>query len=174
MTVLTLKEQQLKDRTTQLENSIQELKNSILIEETLNTSKLIEQKALEIQKLETQLKLTELALQNTQEKLRARKEFESSKEFKDKQKMQEKLYSESRNEAGNLFKKLGSFVSEIEEVFEKVRQADNILYELSEEKDKVFWSFKERAQPFSGLREIQDFLNNQLQDLEYRKQKLEV
>jgi len=88
--------------------------------------------------------------------------------------MQEKLYSESRNEAGNLFKKLGSFVSEIEEVFEKVRQADNILYELSEEKDKVFWSFKERAQPFSGLREIQDFLNNQLQDLEYRKQKLEV
>jgi hypothetical protein len=103
MAILAEKEQKLKDRKFQLESSIQELKNSILSEETGDTSKLIEAHSLDIQRLETQLQLTELALRNTQDKLREREELESSKEFKDKQKMQEKLYKQAENEAAGVF-----------------------------------------------------------------------
>lgn len=173
MAILAEKEQKLKDRKFQLESSIQELKNSILSEETGDTSKLIEAHSLDIQRLETQLQLTELALRNTQDKLREREELESSKEFKDKQKMQEKLYKQAENEAAGVFEKLSSFVTELENVFELVRQADNLIYELSEDKSKAHYGFKITSFPYSTMFHIQKYLNNELIEYKHKKSIIE-
>jgi len=171
MTTLIEKEQQLKDRKQKLESSIQELKNNILEEDIDKASRIIQGKAQELSNLKTQLELTELAHAQAQEKLRARQEFEASKEYKDKQKMQEKLLKQAQNEAEQHFEKLSSLVGEIEETFNQVEQADKIHLELAEDKMQAQYSLKLRTEPYSRLRNIQTFLKNELQDRAYRMRK---
>jgi hypothetical protein len=168
MTVLELKEQQLKDRKLQLENSIQELKNNLLEQDIEKASKIIQAKSQELAGLQTQLELTELAHAQAQEKLRARKEYEASKEYKDKQKMQEKLYSEAGKQAEKHFEKFSELIAEIQETFNQVEQADRISYELAEDKMKAQNRFKIRAEPYSRLWNIRTYLKNELADRAYR------
>lgn len=171
MTTLFEKEQQLKDRKNKLESSIQELKNNILSVDIEQASRIIQGKAQELSSLKTQLELTELAHAQAQEKLREREKFENSKEFKDKQKMQEKLYSEAGEQAEKHFEKLSEFLAEIQETFNQVEQADRILAELAEDKMHAQYRFKQRVEPYARLRNIQTFLKNELQDRAYRMRK---
>jgi hypothetical protein len=171
MTELELKEQQLKDRKLKLENSIQELKDNILSEDIEKASRQVQTKSLELSGLQTQLELTQLALEKAQDKLRARKEFEASKEYKDKQKMQEKLYSEAGKQAEKHFEKFSELIAEIQETFNQVEQADRISYELAEDKMKAQNRFKIRAEPYSRLWNIRTFLSNELADRAFRMRK---
>jgi len=174
MTTLFEKEQQLQDRKNELESSIQELKDNILEEDIEKASRIVQAKSQELAGMKTQLELTQLALQKAQEKLRAREEFENSKEYKDKLKMQEKLYSEAENEAEKHFEKLNAFLGEIEETFKQVEQADKILYALAEDKMKAQHRFKIRTEPYSRLWNIQSFLKNELADRAYRMRKAQA
>jgi hypothetical protein len=171
MTELELKEQQLNDRKLKLENSIQELKDNILSEDIEKASRQVQTMSLELSGLQTQLELTQLALEKAQDKLRARKEFEASKEYKDKQKMQEKLYSEAQKEAEKHFEKLSELIAEIQETFNLVEQADRISLELAENKDFAQHRFKIRAEPYSRLWNIRTYLKNELADRAFRMRK---
>jgi chromosome segregation ATPase len=171
MQKLREKETILKDRKQKLESSLQELKEKINAENLEQITREIHSKAGEVQKLEGEIELTELAIQHAQEKLREREKFEASKEYKDKRKMQEKLYSEAGEQAEKHFEKLSSLVGEIEETFNQVEQADRILAELAENKTEVYWSFKQRVEPYARLRKIQTFLKNELADRAYRTRK---
>jgi len=171
MTTLFEKEQQLKDRKQQLESSIQEMKDNILSEDIEKASRIVQAKSQELAGLKTQLELTQLAHAQAQEKLRARKEYEASKEYKDKQKMQEKLYKQAQNEAEKHFEELNAFIGEIQETFNQVEQADSISLELAEDKMKAQNRFKIRTGEYSRLWNIQTYLKNELADRSYRMRK---
>jgi len=171
MTTLFEKEQQLLDRKNKLESSIQELKDNILSEDIDKASRVIQGKAQEVSNLQTQLELTQLALEKAQEKRREREKFEASKEYKDKLKMQEKLYKQAQNEAEQHFEKFSELITEIQETFNQVEQADKILYELAEDKMHAQYRFKRRTEPYSRLWNIRTYLKNELADRAYRMRK---
>ena len=168
MTTLNEKEAQLQERKRILESSIQELKDSLTADNIEQVARTIQGKAGEVSSLQTQLELTELAIKSTQDKLRARQEFEASKEYKDKRKMQEKLYSEAGKQAEKHFEQISSFIAELEETFNQVEQADRILYELAEDKMHAQHRFKQRVGEYARLRNIQGTLKSELQDRAYR------
>jgi hypothetical protein len=171
MTTLAEKEAQLKDRKRMLENAIQELKDSLSGDNMENIEKVIKRRAGEISNLETQLELTELALKSSQDKLRARQDFEASKEYADKQKMREKLLKQAQKQAGMAFEKLLELQSSIQETRELVQQADKILYEISEDKNTASYYFQERAQPFSWLWSVSRGIHSDIQEMELLKQR---
>jgi hypothetical protein len=171
MTQLETKAMQLLDRKNKLEEEIQELKDLVLEENTSNPLKAIAGLAQEIGQLETQLELTELALKSTQDKLRARQEYEASKEYADKQKMQEKLLKQAQKQAGMTFEKLLELQSSIQETRELVQQADKIHYEISENKNTASYYFQEKAQPFSWLWSVSRKLQVEIAEMELLKQR---
>lgn len=165
MTTLGLKEQQLKDRKQQLEHSIQEMKQNINEENAEQAIRTIQATALEIQKLQAQVELTELAIQNTQDKLRARQEFEDSKEYKDKRKMQEKLTGEGREQAMSIYEKVLDLQNEIQAVRDKVDKADSIHLQLAENKVEAVWSVQSKKQLFFWLWGLSQVLEGKAQEM---------
>jgi len=171
MTTLFEKEQQLQDRKNKLESSIQELKENILSEDIEKASSIVQAKSQELAGLKAQLELTQLAHAQAQEKLRARKEYEASKEYKDKQKMQEKLTGEARKQTMSIYDSASELLNDIQEVKEKVQQADSIFMELAEDKASAQRHVQVRQLPFSLLWSLERELKVKLADMERRKEK---
>lgn len=171
MTVLETKIQQLIDRRNMLESSIQELKEAITEEGGELAIRNIERDALEINNLETQLELTELAIQNTQDKLRARIELENSKQYKDKQKMQEKLSGEAEKQAMSIFEKVNDLLAEIQEVEEKVNKADTLFIQLAGNQAQAQHYIQHSKQPFNWLWKLSRELQMKVAEMKTMKER---
>lgn len=162
---LKQKEHSLQERKTRLSNSIQKLKSK------LNEGN-IEEVAEELTSLETQLQLTEIALQNTQEQFREQEKFLSSKEYADKQKQLEKLRKQAQNKAGEAFRTLQVLQKQCSEAQSIVKQHDRLNRELTQ--DKTGYSGIAIKQPFAWLRMVQLEVSARLKDTVFFIDKLEV
>jgi protein subunit release factor A len=148
------KEQFLTERVSRLKSSMQE------VEQNLEAGN-IEKKAEEIGSLQTQLFLTEKALQNTQDKLREQKQLEGSKEFKDKVKQAQELRKQAQKETTEVFETLQELEKKTTQVFKKLKQVDKLNRETSGQPQVVILA---QTQPFAWLL----MAHKQVQGLLYR------
>jgi SMC interacting uncharacterized protein involved in chromosome segregation len=140
--------QQLQEKEHFLTERVSRLKTSMQnVEQNLEPGN-IEQKAEELRSLETQLFLTEKALQNTQDKLTEQKQLQGSKEFKDKQKQAQELRKQAEEETREVFRTLQELQQKTEEVFKKLRQVDGLNPEITGQPQLVITS---QVQPFAWL-----------------------
>ena len=165
---------QLQEQETRLADRINRLNVSLAEAEKNLTEQNIPAKAEEIHSLEIQLQLTEKALASTQEKLREQEKFLSSKEYKDKLKMQEKLTGEATKQAGEVFEELQKLLKKTEEVEELVKQAGKLERETTIDKRKLAYSSMKFRQPFSWLYGLKIDMQKQLKNARFIKDKLEV
>lgn len=171
MTALLEKEQQLQDRKEQLESYIQQIKDSLSEEDIKQISKEIQVKAQELTGLEAQLELTEIALRKAQDKRIAREEYEASREYKDKQKTQEKLTAEARKQTMSIYDSLSKLLDDVQDVKAKVSQADSIFIELAEDKGSAQRHVQSRQLPFNLLWSLESEMKAKLADMKRRQDK---
>ena len=160
------KEKRLSDRKQRLHGSIVTLKNN------LNEGN-IESSAEEIHKLEVQLELTETALKNAQNQLTEEKNKLASKEYKDKQEMQEKLSRQAQEQTVKVFKKLVELEEQAGKALSTIKQADKVFREIETDKVKLAYSLPSYKQPFSWLAGLLRKLNGELKLAEYIQDKLQ-
>jgi protein subunit release factor A len=156
------KEQFLTERVSRLKSSMKEVEQNL-------EPKNIEQKAEEIGSLQTQLFLTEKALQSAQDKLRAQKELEGSKEFRDKQKQAQELRKQAQKETVKVFETLQELQQQTTEVFKKLKQYDKLNRETSGEPQVISYVQK---QPFAWLLMVHKQVQGLLAQTVWLKDKL--
>jgi protein subunit release factor A len=156
------KEQFLTERVSRLKSSLQEVEQNLEPEN-------IERKAEEIGSLQTQLFLTEKALQSTQDKLREQKQLEGSKEFKDKVKQAQELRKQAEKETREVFETLQELQKKTTQVFKTMKQVDKLNRETSGEVQVVSYV---QTQPFAWLHMVQKQLQGLLYSTTWLKDKL--
>jgi protein subunit release factor A len=156
------KEHFLTERVSRLKSSLQEVEQNLEPEN-------IEQKAEEIGSLQTQLFLTEKALQNTQDKLRERKQLEGSKQFKDKVKQAQELREQAQKETVKVFETLQELQKKTTEVFKKLKQVDRLESEVAGKASVVSYVQK---QPFAWLLMVHKQVQGLLAQTVWLKDKL--
>jgi len=167
ISVLQNKEKMLEERASMLRSSIQE-QNSLVNEHN------IEAQALEINKLETQLKLTEKALENIQGQLREQEKLINSKEYKDKQKMKEKLIQQAKREAGEVLEGLKQLLAQAEKAEGIAKEAGKLEKELTIEKELLAYAGLKFRQPFLWLYGLKQEIQKQLKNARFIQDKFEV
>jgi len=160
--------ERLKDRKKRIEVSIQELRSNL-------TEGNIESTAEELRQLEIQLEITQVAMQSNQEKLQEHEKLLSSKEYKDKLKMQEKLSKQAQEQTRAIFEKLVLVQSEIKEVKKLLEKLNQLQKETSLENNamKAYFRF-EHKQPYSWLLKVAAQVDINLKEANLIKDKLEV
>ena len=163
------KEKRISDRVARLHASISGIKNSI-------TEHDISAKAEELKSLEVQKELTEVALKNTQDKLKELQKTISSKAYQDKLKQQENLQKQAVKQTRNIYEKLlevqqGS--KEVKIIIDKLNKLHRETLQVNENM-RAYQSYAYK-QPYSWLFKISGTINNSLKVAEkYLKDKLEV
>ena len=161
-------EQRLIERKERLEVSIQELKKNL-------TEGNLENTAEKIRQLETQLRLTGLALQSNQDKLQELEKLLSSKEYKDKLKMQEKLSKQAQEQTRAFYEKLFELRNEAQEVEKLADKFNQLQKETMLEKNFMqAYSKLENRQPFIWLFNIAREMDRSIKEAKFIKDKLEV
>jgi septation ring formation regulator EzrA len=156
------KEQFLTERVSRLKSSLQEVEQNLEPEN-------IERKAEEIGNLNTQLFLTEKALQSAQDKLRAQKELEGSKEFRDKLKLAQELRKQAQKETTEVFETLQELEKKTTQVFKKLKQYDKLNRETSGEPQVLLTA---QVQPFAWLLMVHKQVKGLLYSTTWLKDKL--
>jgi len=170
---MTIKEIQEKERG--LAERVARLKGSIAAVENSATVENIEAKAEELNSLQTQLNLTEVAYKKAQEQLKENKKLLDSKEYKDKLKMQEKLREQATSKTRTIYEKLAEVQAEAKEVFKLCNQYDKLNRETSRFGNPMqFFINLDSRQPFSWLRIIAKQVHFAVDRAKYIKDKLEV
>jgi hypothetical protein len=156
-------EQFLTERVTRLKSSLKEVELNLEPET-------IEQKAEKLRSLETQLYLTEKALQNTQSKLTARKQLEGSKEYKDKQKLSQELLEQAQKETVKVFKTLQEVQKQTQGIHSKLKQYDKLQKEFTGEVQ--YFATAQGVQPFAWLGTVHKSVQGLLHSTTWLKDKL--
>lgn len=157
--------EQLQDKKHMLSERVSQLKNAIASAEQGYSEESILTTAREINSLETQLRLTEKALENTQDKLREQEKFLNSKEYKDKLKMQENLRKQAEKETREVLRNAYSMQTDIENISKMLSEIDKLRRETG---DRSILGVA-YSQPFAWLLMLRNDIEHRISDSKFIK-----
>lgn len=156
---------ELQNKIKMLSERVSQLKNAIAEAEQIYSLGSIPETAKEIHSLEIQLKLTEKALENTQDKLREQEIYFSSKEYKDKLKLQERLSEQAEKEAAEVLRNAYSMQKDIQNIEKMLKEIDKLKRETG---DKSIYGIS-YAQPFAWLLMLKRDIDQRITDSRFIK-----